>query len=184
MCFFCMLRRQPRSTRTDPLFPSTTRHRYRSPSLDRFGLRLAKKAASPSGPSALARRSAIFCAVNSISASSTTACATRATSRLLSRMAPGAPCSRAATTSRPRVASAPSSATVSCTSPMRQASARSEEHTSELQSLMRNSYAVFCLKKKKNKTHTDEYRNELKISKQTKTIHIYKKDEITNKYNQ
>src|SRR3546814_10598252 len=30
---------------------------------------------------------------------------------------------------------------------------RSEEHTSELQSLMRNSYAVFCLKKKK-KRHT------------------------------
>src|SRR3546814_7955355 len=28
---------------------------------------------------------------------------------------------------------------------------RSEEHTSELQSLMRNSYAVFCLKKKKRK---------------------------------
>src|SRR3546814_7615735 len=27
---------------------------------------------------------------------------------------------------------------------------RSEEHTSELQSLMRHSYAVFCLKKKKN----------------------------------
>src|SRR3546814_7621611 len=31
-------------------------------------------------------------------------------------------------------------------------SERSEEHTSELQSLMRISYAVFCLKKKKNKT--------------------------------
>src|SRR3546814_3428492 len=32
---------------------------------------------------------------------------------------------------------------------------RSEEHTSELQSLMRISYAVFCLKKNKNtKTHT------------------------------
>src|SRR3546814_5729818 len=31
------------------------------------------------------------------------------------------------------------------------AEARSEEHTSELQSLMRNSYAVFCLKKKKKK---------------------------------
>src|SRR3546814_6755658 len=30
------------------------------------------------------------------------------------------------------------------------AGARSEEHTSELQSLMRISYAVFCLKKKKN----------------------------------
>src|SRR3546814_8938775 len=31
---------------------------------------------------------------------------------------------------------------------------RSEEHTSELQSLMRISYAVFCLKKKKNNTHS------------------------------
>src|SRR3546814_2620739 len=31
------------------------------------------------------------------------------------------------------------------------ATVRSEEHTSELQSLMRISYAVFCLKKKKNK---------------------------------
>src|SRR3546814_5555135 len=30
---------------------------------------------------------------------------------------------------------------------------RSEEHTSELQSLMRISYAVFCLQKKKNTTH-------------------------------
>src|SRR3546814_1908130 len=37
---------------------------------------------------------------------------------------------------------------------------RSEEHTSELQSLMRISYAVFCLKKKNNTTtrHTNEYR--------------------------
>src|SRR3546814_10222096 len=32
---------------------------------------------------------------------------------------------------------------------------RSEEHTSELQSLMRISYAVFCLKKKKNKHTTN-----------------------------
>src|SRR3546814_9825710 len=31
---------------------------------------------------------------------------------------------------------------------------RSEEHTSELQSLMRNSYAVFCLKKKKDNYNT------------------------------
>src|SRR3546814_6728455 len=37
---------------------------------------------------------------------------------------------------------------------------RSEEHTSELQSLMRISYAVFCLKKKiKNKKTTKRYRN-------------------------
>src|SRR3546814_9490363 len=33
---------------------------------------------------------------------------------------------------------------------------RSEEHTSELQSLMRISYAVFCLKKKKDNTHTKQ----------------------------
>src|SRR3546814_9726222 len=33
---------------------------------------------------------------------------------------------------------------------------RSEEHTSELQSLMRISYAVFCLKKKKVTTRTTE----------------------------
>src|SRR3546814_4709955 len=32
---------------------------------------------------------------------------------------------------------------------------RSEEHTSELQSLMRISYAVFCLKKKKDNTHKE-----------------------------
>src|SRR3546814_10544220 len=43
---------------------------------------------------------------------------------------------------------------------------RSEEHTSELQSLMRISYAVFCLKKKKHKhtltlqpTHRKEHHN-------------------------
>src|SRR3546814_9565529 len=33
---------------------------------------------------------------------------------------------------------------------------RSEEHTSELQSLMRNSYAVFCLKKKKKTNNTTD----------------------------
>src|SRR3546814_5753139 len=38
---------------------------------------------------------------------------------------------------------------------------RSEEHTSELQSLMRNSYAVFCLKKKKNLNHTITTLNKL-----------------------
>src|SRR3546814_2510710 len=34
---------------------------------------------------------------------------------------------------------------------------RSEEHTSELQSLMRNSYAVFCLKQKTNTTNKTVY---------------------------
>src|SRR3546814_8097122 len=37
--------------------------------------------------------------------------------------------------------------------------ARSEEHTSELQSLMRISYAVFCLKKKNTQTHNNYTRN-------------------------
>src|SRR3546814_7498192 len=34
---------------------------------------------------------------------------------------------------------------------------RSEEHTSELQSLMRISYAVFCLKKTQNKKSSDQH---------------------------
>src|SRR3546814_7947262 len=38
---------------------------------------------------------------------------------------------------------------------------RSEEHTSELQSLMRISYAVFCLKKKKNFTITKTTHNKI-----------------------
>src|SRR3546814_9896027 len=36
---------------------------------------------------------------------------------------------------------------------------RSEEHTSELQSLMRISYAVFCLKKKKHNTTTQTHQH-------------------------
>src|SRR3546814_1290700 len=37
---------------------------------------------------------------------------------------------------------------------------RSEEHTSELQSLMRISYAVFCLKKKRKKHTTNIYKHD------------------------
>src|SRR3546814_1782322 len=53
-------------------------------------------------------------------------------------------------------------------------SARSEEHTSELQSLMRISYAVFCLKKKKTKhnntttTIMTKYKHNTKIKIQMK----------------
>src|SRR3546814_1649042 len=51
---------------------------------------------------------------------------------------------------------------------------RSEEHTSELQSLMRISYAVFCLKKKKtNKTYTNPR------SKQRQNIKTRRHDHIT-----
>src|SRR3546814_7627432 len=51
----------------------------------------------------------------------------------------------------------------------REATRRSEEHTSELQSLMRISYAVFCLKKKKkknNKAIVDiKYKHKIHIKK-------------------
>src|SRR3546814_2706395 len=43
---------------------------------------------------------------------------------------------------------------VGCRPSSRARLGRSEEHTSELQSLMRISYAVFCLKKKKTKKHS------------------------------
>src|SRR3546814_2632795 len=50
---------------------------------------------------------------------------------------------------------------------------RSEEHTSELQSLMRNSYAVFCLKKKRNmiinNTQETKMRMEKKVRRNTET---------------
>src|SRR3546814_1861765 len=53
----------------------------------------------------------------------------------------------------------PSAADKALTSQLRQALAlRSEEHTSELQSLMRISYAVFCLKKKKTQDTTNHQR--------------------------
>src|SRR3546814_6743197 len=87
-----MIRRPPRSTRTDTLFPYTTR--FRSPARS---------------------------------------CPTRAAScRWRRRRCVPCPC-------RSPVRRSGSAA---------RALARSEEHTSELQSLMRISYAVFCLKKK------------------------------------
>src|SRR6056297_1220829 len=46
---------------------------------------------------------------------------------------------------------------------------RSEEHTSELQSLRRISYAVFCLKKKKNKTKKNSTLINSKKKKKQKT---------------
>src|SRR3546814_7447780 len=85
-----MIRRPPRSTRTDTLFPYTTLFRSRASS--------SVRCPSP---------------------------------------APGRPIS----TSPSRISSCPSD-------PATASSGRSEEHTSELQSLMRISYAVFCLKKK------------------------------------
>src|SRR3546814_6219594 len=52
---------------------------------------------------------------------------------------------------------------------------RSEEHTSELQSLMRISYAVFCLKKKKQKKkkHTKLTKHHIQIHTLTEQYYIY-----------
>src|SRR3546814_16794362 len=94
--FFLMIRRPPRSTRTDTLFPYTTLFRSR-----KFFLLTVK---------------------------------TRPTSRQISS-----------------VLISKGNLPVSDSARLRQL--RSEEHTSELQSLMRNSYAVFCLKKKKYKNN-------------------------------
>src|SRR3546814_7266646 len=99
--FFLMIRRPPRSTRTDTLFPYTTLFRSPAP------------AAPTAVPAARARRRCPR-----------------------GRTGPGRCTNRRTASSSP---------------PIR---ARSEEHTSELQSLMRISYAVFCLKKKKQKRHT------------------------------
>src|SRR3546814_10277827 len=55
--------------------------------------------------------------------------------------------------------------------------ARSEEHTSELQSLMRISYAVFCLKKK-NQRNTKHERNRDKSIPKHKLQQTNKSNEI------
>src|SRR3546814_3639045 len=108
--FFLMIRRPPRSTRTDTLFPYTTLFRS------------IKHLVSPDTP----RR--------------------RVTRRALLR-AGGRP---AIFVPIPHGGSREE---------QRRNAERSEEHTSELQSLMRISYAVFCLKKKKHASHnTHPYR--------------------------
>src|SRR3546814_3374727 len=103
-----MIRRPPRSTRTDTLFPYTTLVRAAT-------IRLA------CGSSALRQ----------IAGSS------------------AASASRVATAS---VSATAVTATVGAGGKDIEDRPRSEEHTSELQSLMRSSYAVFCLKKKTEKT--------------------------------
>src|SRR3546814_2433480 len=52
--------------------------------------------------------------------------------------------------------------------------ARSEEHTSELQSLMRISYAVFCLKKKHYRSihHTSPYTHKINHNQQQSQRHL------------
>src|SRR3546814_5834187 len=104
-----MIRRPPRSTRTDPLFPYTTLFRSSGRPSD-----CAKFAAAPMSAGACGRST-----VGILSA-------IRRRNRLVVQMASAAE---------------QLAANIDL--------GRSEEHTSELQSLMSTSYAVFCLKKKK-----------------------------------
>src|SRR3546814_10501098 len=110
-----MIRRPPRSTRTDTLFPYTTLFRSVAP------VKLAKAPRQPC----------------------------QATP---SRTAPlRSACRRLQRSKRQPLRSSRDRST---------SSRRSEEHTSELQSLMRISYAVFCLKKKsKQKSTTTNKKN-------------------------
>src|SRR3546814_15522705 len=108
--FFLMIRRPPRSTRTDTLFPYTTLFRSWNSLIPVW--------------SAAMRR------------------APRWTALIVLAGVLGAPTMALAVPSYARQTQQPC---VAC-------HVRSEEHTSELQSLMRISYAVFCLKKKNTTT--------------------------------
>src|SRR3546814_1156509 len=107
-----MIRRPPRSTRTDTLFPYPTLFR------------------SPLGSSWFARPSSLV-AVDPDRWLQLGACPRRSFC--------------------PAHVSSSGSTTLRTTDSRFMSNLRSEEHTSELQSLMRISYAVFCLKKKKIK---------------------------------
>src|SRR3546814_13358939 len=114
--FFLMIRRPPRSTRTDPPFPYTTLFR----SVGR-GSRQHGDALEPGGVG----------------------------QRQVEQHAPGRPVDeRLASLAQGGDAHHPLPAGAGLEQRFED---RSEEHTSELQSLMRISYAVFCLKKKKSK---------------------------------
>src|SRR3546814_3225308 len=124
--FFClMIRRPPRSTRTDTLFPYTTLFRSQ-------GGAIGEAATRPSHEGSFANPH----------------------TSLPPRRRPGSSYERPDTGPRPspgRCVLKERRSDLPVAQPDSDQGARSEEHTSELQSLMRNSYAVFCLKKKKNK---------------------------------
>src|SRR3546814_5671021 len=117
--FFLMIRRPPRSTRTDTLFPTR-----RSSDLRRAARRRPHPA-RPRRPAAAERLTAMLQRIASKTRTTCPYCGVGC----------GLVVRRAAGDGAVRVAGDPD---------------RSEEHTSELQSLMRNSYAVFCLKKHNN----------------------------------
>src|SRR3546814_4711768 len=123
-----MRRRPPRSTRTDTLFPYTTLFRSTLSFVNRL---IALDAQDPAFVEELQRAWDVGDAVLPVDPRLPAPAreAVLAAARLDDPVEPGDAIAMATsgTTGQPK---------------------RSEEHTSELQSLMRNSYAVFCLKKK------------------------------------
>src|SRR3546814_1389091 len=115
-----MIRRPPRSTRTDTLFPYTTLFRSAARALLHHG----RESLAVRQPVAAEGRAAGAHVPALGRACQLDVRRRRAVVRGADRRRAGGPL------------------------PLRSGQ-RSEEHTSELQSLMRNSYAVFCLKKKK-----------------------------------
>src|SRR3546814_12865885 len=136
--FFLCIRRLPRFTRTDTLFPYTTLFRsgphWAGPGPPATGGLRASCSNAAHIPSPPKRRPRC----------SRPPAATRTTR----------PASHCCSSTRPRPTHAIATVVAPCTRPRWPATRRSEEHTSELPSLMRSSYAVFCLKKKKNHTQT------------------------------
>src|SRR3546814_3039136 len=140
MVFFLMIRRTPRSTRTGTLFPYTTLFRSA-----RAGRQLLRGGADRRGAGGSRSRGVP---------------SRRAAGPAARRPVPlpgGRPLGeaqghgRAGLGLRRRVRRGRRGRAGAGRSACAAAGTRSEEHTSELQSLMRISYAVFCLKKKNNK---------------------------------
>src|SRR3546814_6776682 len=131
-----MVRRTPRPTRTDTLFAFTTRFRTRSTASCICSLICAMLS---SGTAGSPRRSSATSLCELRMACSPPFTATYMASVLRQDAARQADDGLAA-----------GQEDVDPERELRGVESRSEEHTSELQSLMRTSYAVFCLKKKKN----------------------------------
>src|SRR3546814_9250147 len=130
--FFLIIRRPPRSTRTDTLFPYTTL--FRSLDVTARG-RYVVAAGDDDHP--------------------TTATVLEGAAKIGDHAVPAG---QTASLSGPLDSADPAQITLAVARP----DARSEEHTSELQSLMRISYAVFCLKKKTNKTTRHKKQDKIK----------------------
>src|SRR3546814_7270697 len=141
--FFLMIRRPPRSTRTDTLFPYTTLFRSTAAGLDAADIGLIIVAtATPDNtfPASATKVQALIGAPDCIAFDVAAVCSgfLYAVSVADSMLRTGAA----------KHALVIGSETFSRILDWEDRATRSEEHTSELQSLMRISYAVFCLKKK------------------------------------